>query len=540
MVVIERLHSDYHLAGGNIRPDAVKQKLDGIVRSLLVPELERRLPGLLPEPDRLYFVRNVRLDLVVDIGMRERDITAPWAERIASRLAALLRRARAPGELPAEESDCVVFRHETEYLAAFLAELAGGTAWSRWYFDALKEYDGMSAGDVIRTVLMNRADIAEDILMDLAERRELDEVLRELSEDDAELVFLKGPDSGSGAGDTREGEGENETRRDILEQLRTIRAADSPPPSSWKSCLKLYLAFLQAHPAFEDKTALRRVLAEVRNSRGALLQPTAVELALRRSTAEARSDGRKPDEKDIALVAAEHANSIIFARQAGLFLLVPALLELGVHEWPEKEVFPDAGGLPGLRCFLFLLARTLTAIDGTPPLKPDAAVFLLAGLEETSPWESLNSYPLRPALPSLIAIAARLRRALARYAGRPFSGLTEADIETDLPEAFLSGAKEEDPAEAFGRLLAAAGKAALRVFAERLPGFRKSSPAYLQKNFIRRPGSIEKSPGRLHAALAPMPMDVVLRMSGILDGEITVPWLDQTRLTFRLQEGGIQ
>lgn len=72
------------------------------------------------------------------------------------------------------------------------------------------------------------------------------------------------------------------------------------------------------------------------------------------------------------------------------------------------------------------------------------------------------------------------------------------------------------------RLLA---RALLRDLARRLPGFANSRPAFLRENVLRGPLRLERCPDGWQAHLGPVPLQVLLAMTGLDGACFHLPWL---------------
>jgi hypothetical protein len=73
----------------------------------------------------------------------------------------------------------------------------------------------------------------------------------------------------------------------------------------------------------------------------------------------------------------------------------------------------------------------------------------------------------------------------------------------------------------------------LRAFARRLIGFGGSSFDYLYHNFLAGVGSVGVDGATIDVELPPVPLLLVLRMAGIYDQTLAVPWLDGARVRLR-------
>ncbi|HEU5015932.1 MAG TPA: hypothetical protein VFT66_25640, partial [Roseiflexaceae bacterium] len=77
--------------------------------------------------------------------------------------------------------------------------------------------------------------------------------------------------------------------------------------------------------------------------------------------------------------------------------------------------------------------------------------------------------------------------------------------------------------------------ALLRLWARWLRQFGDSSVPYVLKNFVRRAGRISNRPDGLLVELEPLPLDIVLTMSGYTSDLERVPWLNGRRIQFSIR-----
>jgi hypothetical protein len=153
-----------------------------------------------------------------------------------------------------------------------------------------------------------------------------------------------------------------------------------------------------------------------------------------------------------------------------------------------------------------------------------------AGVVLPYPWLPRLLDDAVEARPDVDPVAVR-RLALAAVVAEP-------GAEDDPLVRLLAG---DDPTEPPGALLpypetaAAAAEELLRRFAGSLPGFERSTPGYLRRELIVRPGAVELDREPIRVVLAPAPLDVMLRMLPYPLGMFRLPWTDP--LTIRLEGG---
>ena len=125
----------------------------------------------------------------------------------------------------------------------------------------------------------------------------------------------------------------------------------------------------------------------------------------------------------------------------------------------------------------------------------------------------------------------------AGSAGSPFSALGEAELPTgdvslDEVRSRISQVQEDwdylrqPGSTGFSRAIPLAAQNILRLFAGRLPGFSRSGPAYLFRNFLDFAASLEQGPDRWIARLGKPPLSLILGMAGQDRQSYNLEWLD--------------
>ncbi len=174
----------------------------------------------------------------------------------------------------------------------------------------------------------------------------------------------------------------------------------------------------------------------------------------------------------------------------------------------QRGIWLDVWHFHPLR-FASQVQRWLAALD------PKAILFCeeewVTSLQNILPSHQMLTLPTAAQNP-LVLEDPHLSELLARQAklGNDLTYLT-------LP-ASLCGPRSVDLA------LSAAAQALLRNFAWRLPGFARSSLAYLFDNFLDCPASLEDAPDRCILRLGRPPLNLVLNMTGMARASYRVGW----------------
>lgn len=141
-VLVVRNHPD---------PERLRRRLHDALATHLPEALEQAFaPMDAARDDAVWRIRHLVLDVAVSSAWDDRGLARAWA----ARLAIAVRRAMEAG---GDGVTVMRFRDRATYLAAFVAELAEGTAWTRWWFDSFEGVRLLPRSAAIRTALLRDA-----------------------------------------------------------------------------------------------------------------------------------------------------------------------------------------------------------------------------------------------------------------------------------------------------------------------------------------------------------------------------------------------
>jgi hypothetical protein len=175
---VDRFHADYLVGGPRASAAEVGARLDRLARARLPAALARALaPWLQGRDAGVLLIRELHVELVLGTEWDPDHCIDAWAARIAH---ALVRAAH--------EGDVLHFAHRAAFLARFLADLAGGVAWSKWYYADFHGLRPLPSSAALRTAICDDAESGLRALLALSdwERRR---VLEALSPRDARRVL---------------------------------------------------------------------------------------------------------------------------------------------------------------------------------------------------------------------------------------------------------------------------------------------------------------------------------------------------------------
>ena len=135
-VSVGTLSATYLVPAAHPAENEMRLRLDGVARRLdgsLAAPLERLAAG---RADEVWLFRRVDADVALDLAWDDETLARAWADGVAASLASRLGARRPASHAPAPpqlDDGVVCFADRADQLAALVADLAAGTAWSRWW-----------------------------------------------------------------------------------------------------------------------------------------------------------------------------------------------------------------------------------------------------------------------------------------------------------------------------------------------------------------------------------------------------------------------
>lgn len=493
-LLIDRYRTRLALAGRGEDGPGLAREVTRLVRDLLPPlcarALEPRL-GLRPgvaRIDRLRLVLGISRD-----GLSAAALADHLAEALARRIADALagQGTAVPG--------VALWADHASFAAAYVAHRLGLVAASDWAFPDFRPLTHLAPAEAALELLAARPAILPALVELLADRGGAERLAAALPE--------------RVAADLVERLAAAEPPPDVSEHRRLLAALiealpQDPAASPGRAALAAALVTLDRGPAesvaVPPLIALARVAAAlaavaravasdlgrpveaddlapaallhlpgaVRDQARAWLAPAAAEPAARSALIAAlRGASSRPAPVPVqprtAAAAAETESTgtarVISSRIAGLGLLLPAALRHGLDEALSPAALH--------RVLVAALAEEDRAAARLDPLPAALA-----------PFDPRDGEPVFPPVPDAL-------RAL-------------------VPEPFRPALAEVEGALGWAGCL-------LHAFAAMLPGFEGSSPGYLRRQFIARPGRLVVAADRMTLLLAPLPLGVLLRHAGL-------------------------
>lgn len=486
------MHCSYTMARGTTDVAATAARLGRILEGRLPNRCGRMIDELLPDDDAVYRINRVRLRTWVDVrGMSDDVIAGRWA---ASMVGAL-RRELADGR----PSNIVRFDSPRDFLAEFIAELPGGLAWKRWWFEEFHALRTVAPGEVIVRLLSARPAWIAPVLARLAAERRVTSVIESLDWSQAERLWH------AASGDLGE-------------------------PSS---AVLARVAMHVRHASFEiavERTKRARarlsVWAEIAHAEPAVLDSPGVKVAVSRLVDALVLTRRRPD-----LVARILTAPLDAATKA-------ALEAEHFHELAEltELVAAVAGGPSTIRSPVGGAALVLPALAGLGYWEAWAA----AGIGQASDYVFLVLLKVLGRRRAVLALGDPLLAALAGCPAPPVADARLAPaVDRGRPEWAARPRRPADAAEqshlrltdigfawltpSLDAALSDVASAAVRTTSARFGRFADSSLEYLASVFFAQPATFR--PESNTVAFDGGVLRSVLSLTGLTEVPVQLPWL---------------
>jgi hypothetical protein len=569
---LEAINNAYLVPKEHPRPNDVRLRLDEVIREA-VPRRAAALLGKVLEDDdpAIWLIKRLDLELFLDVGQAEDSAIAhTWSDRVAAGIARKL-------ALGPDGENVLCFSTGEEYLATFLGEAIRGRAWDRWYFTSLETLASLPLGALIASVL-ERQDVDALVIFDCLVLEGLGPraISALSSRQSASLVqrLLKTvPRRPRRAG------------AQALEALRSASLSTLGDSSPEQTVLRLYATTRLANPGLElagarDLLALSLILAGIirvatvhRGSpilrllihgmvddAGILVREAVPELRIAGDLiqtverAYAKELGETVRRAMSEAVTEPAPVQALRSRFGAAFLLIPHLLELGLDDVQANATLRL---LVLLKCLgrehadyaiddeairVAAGARKLAPVDSLDPVQLNASLLESLGRLQRleSEWLAIDfAGPIAvvrdPSVGEWVAIGPRGtirgKHFKPRHLRRPspvdremFQALlrpVEADVEHfSLPDNAIGALSAE-----LDQTISLIAAATLRGLAQNLRGFESSSLTYLATNFLIGDCEVIDGP-EITVSMAHIPLQMILRRSGIANRPFRVPWLD--------------
>jgi hypothetical protein len=492
------LSATYLVPASHPDETGVRLRLDGVARRLGGP-LEAPLAQLAAERgEEVWLFRRLDAEVELDLAADDDALARAWADGVAAAVAARLgprRSASARGSRagPVEAAeDVVCFADRAAQLAAFVADVAAGVAWDRWWHEEFDGLRALPAGAAIEAALATDAPRGRAALAALVRAGRLPAVAASLgargSARVVDALFASGVPSSA-------------------EALPAARRALALGLEGETAALFVCAAAFERAGVAPSPAAARRAVAAA----------TLEETAPRARAASALQEGTAP-RPQAALEALSEATS---TRLGGAFLLLRGLVRLFADLDGPTRLLVLRSALGAERALESGADPVLAAVAGDDPDGEPLALLLPRALVEGGRAEGIDVVRV-PTEHGVLAVDAGSGAWLGIDAPAETPDPPNVAYDDELAYFLLP---DEEP------VVAVAGRAVLRELAVRIGGFERSTPQHVWRNVLDRPARVEPHAGGLRVLLGPAPLDVMLRLAGIDRDRFDVPWLGEVSLS---------
>ncbi|TJZ91307.1 hypothetical protein FA743_12350 [Paracoccus gahaiensis] len=507
-LTLGRIRTDCSVMAGAEVAAAMGARIDRTLREDLPAALAVAAEGVITGTGGVLRIRRVRVQLHLDGGADMPGLARLFADRIAAALKAALAGGRAE------------IRHwpdRDSYLAAYVMMRLALTSEAAWAFPDLAALEHLPAERAAAELLRARPALLTALARAAA------------AQGDAAAPVAGWPEAARAA----------LVRALLNAPLATTETGDLPPALG--HLLGVPQPVLPGRSAAQDLGAALEVTLRLLAGGGAALQPRAMLWAAVAARAVWRQADHvatiatsppgpaEPPGPDRALL--DHVLAVVAADPQGRAVLdrftrtaAAARLSAPVMRSASPPATAQAGspfadeGMSSPRMGLGLLVPSVLLLDAAWHLGPTAMAQAV--------WQTLapGDWPqaaLDPALQMLLPVDPS-----EVDPARPQPVPPERLLRTLAPEA-RRVFEASDPDRRWSALI-------LGDFASRLRGLQASSPAYLRRQFLMRPGTLHRGPDRITLRLDSVPLGILLRMAGFPGRQGRLPQPGQPQLVLDL------
>ena len=520
---IGRLHNEYLAPRDHPAPECLRSELDEAARRYVPDSCGQALSLMLDPGDAsVWVIDRISVDLLMDITILPAEqIAAIWARRMAESVV----KTMASGE---DGERVMRFPNRAAYLAHFLRDLAGGSAWNKWYYGQFDSLRSLPLPAAIREALFREPDLAEPALLQLMKINAVKRVLGCLSGRDHELLL------------------ELCTLQQAVPSWDCFQSTlDVFKGHGWRRplpALELYLQVRMEHPehvAGEVRGAVGHVLTFQKWAQHSRLS-TILEQLERNQLAQIMA-GLPPEEQE--------TGSFLYFHAAANPELLEKIDEIAQAETAHEGMVTASGSETGSTShfessfggvFLLLVAlaqsRELMRVFGREADTHLRYLLLLTcmGTHAADAWRDPAFWLAAGLTEAPDAVA------FQQVQQREKLDPDEHDLLAGDMETFNIAGRELFPGaslgDALGQDLATGAAALMRAFARNLPGLARSSPEYLWRNILSGQSRITVGPCRILVQLTPRPLQIIVRMAGLHQMNVELPGKPGTQVTIRFDE----
>jgi len=510
-VIIDRLSNHCRLYGASADAHLIDNEIKRIsvnqLPQIIGTEIDRQLSSL-NHGNGIYRINKIQLkfSLLRSDLLLGRHLADVLAERLVNSLSQ---------QLTSDSGNVVYFENEADYVSALMAGLLQGSAWNTWVYQEFSSLRHLEAIEAVVQLLLPRYFMVNDLVAGLLRRQRFAHFLAVLNDEQATRLFHQWTGYTLVELFKKNSLPELPELKKWLSLLRAVnvKTDDATEPLALLS-LKVFFSiqaqaslqtslavlWVSAHYSFllrygvllmpllkqvpTDRASLKSLFqtdevirqiatdllfwADAKSERVAYLEE--IFQATKNTTAVKQKEVPPSAPESFTLAATQiDSSQKIYSEFAGLVLLLPMIISLGLHKIYQPAILRSA------------LMRAL--YDDEKIIQPDWLSLLLPDVDEAL-----------------------------------FS-------DASLPQIWRHGITENKQKE-IERLVGEKQLACLLLahFAARLSGLQRSSDAYLRTQFLLHKGVIKVDEQQVTVQLEPMPLYIVLHMAGLCGWQVQLPW----------------
>ena len=183
-VTVGRWSATYEVSRDLPSPHELQQRLDSIVAHRLALACKASLEQSINHTDpSVWRVRDLALNFSLETSLSDIDrVAGDWGRSLAFEILSIIE--------DGEVSDSILrFPNRAAFFAQFLADLAAGRAWGKWYYEEFSDLQALPCRQIICSIFLRKDPLPADLLLQLDSKGRLETVLEVLNESDADLIF---------------------------------------------------------------------------------------------------------------------------------------------------------------------------------------------------------------------------------------------------------------------------------------------------------------------------------------------------------------
>jgi len=340
---IERVISEWKVPRDQSVDSLSVDTLNDLATRQLSHALAVFLERICPDQDEsIWLIRRLNVSLGVDLSWKKAELVDRWAHRLTLSLLKIM-------QSDIDNQSVFHYRSRAEYMAAFMTDVACGSAWNKWQYASFSGLAALSSSAVVRSLLATETSAALTALAMLTPCT-LRRVIGTLFSHDAAQCWMRLTHSHVPAGDGMllraldAWETDREVfpfsgclERDFLWLLARVLSREKKPESAWQESATAAAAVIALDQFLKDIPAERWQEAESK-----LLSGRTAELAPDPSTRveSLRTWIDRPDvlQRGLGAITSKSTVREEFRSTAlgCVFFLLPLIEQLAAEDWSKQ------------------------------------------------------------------------------------------------------------------------------------------------------------------------------------------------------------